>query len=134
MRVFVTILVMLFSLSTPSFSASEDDIKQVIRSQIEAFQNDDLEGAFGYAHQNIQQIFKTAENFGRMVERGYPMIYRPKSYAFEELREVAGGLYQNLIIIDASGRSYIAEYHMEETGEGWRIRGVQLFKTQAIGA
>lgn len=109
-------------------------IRGVIRSQIDAFLKDDFATAFTFASPSIQGIFGTPDNFGSMVRNGYPMVWRPSTVDFGELREVAGGLWQRVIVRDAEGRVHVLDYQMVEGESGWRINGVQLLRAPDVGA
>ncbi|MCX7645859.1 MAG: DUF4864 domain-containing protein [Rhodobacteraceae bacterium] len=114
--------------------AQGDEIRGVIRSQIDAFLKDDFATAFTFASPGIQGIFVTPENFGAMVRNGYPMVWRPSEVDFGELREVAGRLWQRVIVRDAEGRIHVLDYQMVEGADGWRINGVQLLRAPDVGA
>lgn len=114
--------------------AQSDTIEATILSQIEAFRADDVATAFGYASPSIRGIFETPENFGAMVRGGYPMVWRPETVEFGALREVAGRLWQRVILRDAEGRLHALDYQMIETEGGWRINGVQLLQAPGVGA
>jgi hypothetical protein len=114
--------------------AAEVPIQKVIRDQISALQADDYGQAFTYASPMIKGIFGTPENFGKMVREGYPMVWRPSSVQMLELREVAGGLWQRVLVTDAQGRGHVLEYQMVETPEGWQINAVQLLPAPGTGA
>jgi hypothetical protein len=79
-------------------------------------------------------MFGTAENFGRMVTQGYPMVHRPESVTMLELREVAGALWQRVMITDAAGVTHTLDYQMVETADGWQINGVQVLQQGGVGA
>ena len=113
---------------------SEPAIEGTIQSQIEAFRADDFAGAFTYASPNIQTLFRDPDNFGSMVKNGYPMVWRPDELRFLELREIAGNLWQKVLIRDAAGTVHILDYQMIQTPEGWRINGVQLLRAPDVGA
>lgn len=113
---------------------SEPAIEGTIQSQIEAFQADDFEGAFTFASPNIQTLFRSPDNFGSMVRNGYPMVWRPDELRFLELREIAGSLWQKVLIRDGAGTVHILDYQMIETPDGWRINGVQLLRAPDVGA
>lgn len=114
--------------------AQEQDIRDVINDQIRAFRADDFETAFTYAAPNIRMMFRTPDRFGDMVRNGYPMVHRPQSYVFEDLREVAGSKLQNVLIEGQDGYYYMAEYDMVRTEQGWKIRGVRIYRTEGVGA
>jgi hypothetical protein len=117
-----------------SAAAQNAEIEMTIDSQIEAFLADDFNHAFSFASPNIQQIFRTPENFGVMVRRGYPMVWRPADVRFLELREIEGRLWQKVQITDGSGRVHILDYQMIELESAWKINAVQLLKEPAVSA
>jgi Domain of unknown function (DUF4864) len=51
-----------------------------------------------------------------------------------DLREVAGALYQRVLVRDAEGRGFMLDYQMVETPDGWRINGVDLLPQPDVGA
>ena len=106
--------------------AQNAEIEANITAQIQAFKADDFSTAFTFASPNIQRLFGTPENFGVMVRRGYPMVWRPADVRFLELRDVAGALWQKVMITDSDGRVHILDYQMVQQGSGWKINGVQL--------
>ncbi len=106
--------------------AQSAEIEANITSQIQAFKVDDFATAFTFASPNIQNLFRTPENFGAMVRNGYPMVWRPADVRFLELREVAGSLWQKVMIVDGEGRVHILDYQMVPQEGGWKINGVQL--------
>lgn len=113
--------------------ADEAAIQGVISSQIEAFQADDFATAFTFASPAIKEIFRTPENFGRMVRQGYPMVWRPADVQFGELQERNGLLFQRVEVQDATGSRFALEYQMIETAEGWQINGVQVLRLPDVG-
>lgn len=115
-------------------AAQDTDIEGVIGSQIEAFQADDFVGAFEFAHPSIRNIFRTPENFGRMVTEGYPMVWRPAEVTYLELRDVGGDLWQKVQIVDSDGAVHLLDYRMVQTPEGWKINGVQLLEAPGVSA
>lgn len=114
--------------------AQQSDIQGVISSQIEAFLADDFATAFTFAHPNIKNIFRTPENFGRMVVQGYPMVWRPADVEYLDLRLENGRTLQDVRIVDADGRIFLLEYSMTETDEGWRISGVRILENAGFTA
>lgn len=114
--------------------AQEAGIEQTIRSQIDAFRADDFARAFTFASPAIKDIFGTPENFGAMVQRGYPMVYRPAEIRMLERREVAGTQVQRVLVTDQAGRTHVLDYQMIQTPEGWQINGVQLLPSVGVGA
>ena len=77
---------LIIMLSTASVSSNETEYQKVIRSQIEAFSNDDMETAFEFASPSIKSIFGNYIRFGSMVRQGYPMVFRQKNLTFKETK------------------------------------------------
>ncbi|APX13575.1 DUF4864 domain-containing protein [Tateyamaria omphalii] len=114
--------------------AQGTEIEGVISRQIEAFKVDDFAQAFTYAAPSIQGMFRTPENFGRMVTQGYPMVWRPADVTYLDLREEAGRYMQVVRIEDTQGTVHFLGYSMIETGEGWKISGVQVLEAPGLSA
>ena len=109
-------------------------IESTIQSQMDAFLQDDFVTAFTFASPNIRNMFRTPENFGRMVQQGYPMVWRPEDVTFGELREIAGGLYQKVIVRDGAGNLHYLDYRMQMIDGEWRIAGVQILEAPDVAA
>jgi Domain of unknown function (DUF4864) len=122
-------------MSAPAFADEPRNpaIEGTIQSQIDAFLADDFATAFSFASPNIKGIFGTPENFGAMVTQGYPMVHRPRSVEMLELREVAGNLWQRVMVTDQAGASHLLDYMMVETPDGWQINAVQLLPAVGVG-
>ena len=115
-------------------AAQDTEIEGVIAGQIEAFKADDFEQAFTFAAPSIRRIFRTPENFGVMVRRGYPMVWRPADVTFLDLRDENGLTIQTVRIEDAEGTTHLLAYSMTQTGEGWKISGVQILEAPGLSA
>lgn len=114
--------------------AQKAEIREVIESQLEAFNARDVNEAWGYASPMIQGMFGNPTNFGVMVENGYPMVWTNQGAEFGELREVNGRLYQRVFVEDAAGGRHLLEYQMIETAGGWQINGVVVLPQEEVGA
>ena len=114
--------------------ANEDAIQSVISSQIAAFQADDFTKAFTFASPTIQRLFGNPETFTEMVQRGYPMVWRPDEFRFLEQRERAGNLWQRVLFRDQQGVVHILDYQMVRIDGFWRINGVQILAAPETGA
>ena len=127
MRIISAALFALFTgLSAPQAMAQDADVRAVISAQIEAFEIDDFEQAFSYASPTIRQVFRTPENFGVMVQRGFPMVWRPADVRFLDLENRDGALWQDVMVRDAAGDVFILEYEMIKLEAGWKINGVRI--------
>lgn len=131
MRVIAGLLTAAF-LAMPAI-AQEAPIQNTIQSQLDAFLADDFATAFTFASPTIKGMFGTSDNFGMMVQKGYPMVHRPADVTMLELREVAGNLWQRVMITDQQGRTHLLDYQMVETPDGWQINGVQLLPSPGVG-
>jgi hypothetical protein len=107
--------------------ADRGAIRAVIERQIAAFARDDAAGAFAFASPSIQQQFGSPETFLRMVQAGYPAVYRPRSVSFGETRHFDDAIVQQVDVIGPDGTGAHAFYVMEhETDGSWRINGVTM--------
>jgi Domain of unknown function (DUF4864) len=123
------------TLSTPLMAQQADpDITGIIQNQLDAFQADDVTTAFSFASPTIQGIFGTAQNFGAMVQQGYPMVWRPAAVKYLDLRQGPDGMYQKVAITDQAGALHVLEYQMIPDGSGWVIGGVQVLQQPEVGA
>ncbi len=118
---------------TPAGAQSNSDIEGVIGKQLEAFNSRDVTEAWQYAAPNIQRLFGTPQNFGMMVERGYPMVWTNQNVEFLESEEFNSVTVQRLRLQDTAGGLHILEYQMVQTDEGWRIAGVQILELPDVG-
>jgi hypothetical protein len=135
MKAFMAGLAMLITVGQAARAEEPNDsIEGVIQDQIDAFLADDVATAFTFASPSIQSIFQTPENFGMMVRNGYPMVWRPTDVDFAELRDVAGGLWQRVIVTDQAGRVHALDYNMVEVDGIWQINAVQLLEMPEVGA
>lgn len=131
-RRFAAVLFVLM-LALPA-QAQEEPIQNTISRQIDAFLIDDFPKAFTFASPSIQGMFRTPENFGRMVSQGYPMVWRPADVQYLDLREENGVLIQKVLITDQEGGQHVLDYRMIETEAGWKINGVSLLDSSAVAA
>lgn len=123
LRIFLVLVTM-----TLPVKAQETDIQRVISGQINAFLDDDFERAFSFAAPSIVSLFGTADRFGTMVQRGYPMVHRPASFRFAKLSDQSGEWLQKVELKDEAGRLFIADYIMEQTKTGWKIKAVSVLE------
>lgn len=136
MRHILFALIAVFGLgqSLPAQEAPNPEIEATIQNQIDAFLQDDVATAFEYAAPSIQGMFGTPERFGMMVERGYPMVWRPDDVRFGELRSEGPAMAQRVIIRDRDGQSHVLEYRMIDQDGQWRIGGVRILPQPGLAA
>lgn len=123
--------ILMLALVAPGLAVAQDDadrlaIEAVIADQLADFVARDVAGAWEEASPMIRGMFGSPENFGMMVERGYPMVWDNRDAQFQDLSEEAGRLRQVVRIDDAEGRGWLLDYFMVETEAGWKINGVQV--------
>ena len=109
--------------------AQSDDIRQTIRSQLDAFKSDDFATAYDYASPTIKNVFRNPAMFGHMVQHGYPMVWRPGAVVFLELEERDGTTFQPVMIEDKSGKVHVLEYKMIQIDNEWHVDGVRLLES-----
>lgn len=131
MRVWVSGVLLAWA---PVMVQAESAIEDVINAQIEAFQADDVAAAFEYASPSIQGVFQSARNFGQMVQQGYPMVWRPEDVRYLDRREIAGNLWQRVLVRDSEGVLHVLDYQMVRVDGDWRINAVQILPVQGAGA
>ena len=119
-------------LSTASVSSNETEYQKVIRSQIEAFSNDDMEAAFEFASPSIKSIFGNYIRFGSMVRQGYPMVFRQKNLTFKETKSKNSVAFQNVLIEDLSGDFHLLRYRLILLKGSWKIAGVEFLRTEIM--
>ena len=107
----------------------EGDIINVVKLQLEAFQQDDFETAYSFASPIIKQIFKNADEFKKMVKSGYQAVYRPKSVNFGPVELIDGVPVLIVYLVDPDGIFVTANYTMQKQDNGeWLINGCILNK------
>lgn len=131
MRRVLIVLSLVLALAAPARAqqdaADRAAIRSVIERQLEAFQRDDGEAAFGFASPMIRGMFGTADVFMEMVRQGYQPVYRPKTVEFGELIEFQGQPAQKVHLVAPDGRPVMALYVMTRLPDGsWRIDGCYL--------
>lgn len=115
-----------------SVLAQDNSIEDVIRDQLQSFNERDVAGAWQYASPFIKGMFGTPENFGRMVENGYPMVWDNSDVRFLDRTELESLTRQEVQIQGPNGLFYILDYQMVETPDGWLINGVQVIPAPEV--
>lgn len=124
-------------LATLVGGARADDrtvIEGVIQNQVDAFLAGDTARAFSYASPMIRGIFGTPDNFGRMVETGYPMIWKPASVQYLGVRTEGGRTLERVLFKGAEGAIGLFDYEMMQGPDGWVINGVYPVAGPTTGA
>ena len=134
MRAIVLLLVFLFGLAVPAAADDVSAAQSVIRAQEQAFGREDAAAAYSHAAPEIRQQFPQADSFMQMVQRGYPPVYRHKSFEFGEARSDGGRVAQRVHIVDENGEVWEAMYTLEQQPDGsLKITGCSLLNAgQAV--
>lgn len=133
LRLYSTVIFLIFSIyhsqasSTDLSALDVAAIKAAVKSQLQAFADDDFDEAFKYAAPSIKKIFSSSENFREMVINQYPAVYRPKKMTFGDIITYRNGPALNVFIVDPDGNFVTAIYMMEkQDNNDWLIAGCIL--------
>ncbi len=110
------------------------EFQRIITSQIEAFRVDDGQKAYSFAAPIVQKLFPSPDTFMAMVKQGYPQVYRPQSFKFEEAAlDPVGRPSQKVLIVGPNGQAYEALYTMEKQADGtWLIAGCSILEVPGV--
>lgn len=119
-------------LAATGAQAQDLSIEDVIANQLQAFNDRDIAEAWQYASPMIQGMFQTPENFGAMVQNGYPMVWDNSNVRFLDQEDFGNRTRQEVLIEGPDGAFYILDYQMVETPDGWQINGVQVIPAPEV--
>lgn len=119
---------------TPVMAQQPSEIPDVIGSQLQAFNDRDVERAWQFASPMIKGMFGTADNFGTMVRNGYPMVWDNADVQFLQQREFDSRVWQQVLVRGPDGALHMLEYQMIRTDGGWQINGVRIVPAPDVGA
>jgi Domain of unknown function (DUF4864) len=103
----------------------------VVQGQLDALAKDDAAKAFSFAAPNVREAFRTAPRFLDMVQRGYPVVYRPASVAFLKVEGKDRLAFQRVQMTDQAGEPWLATYSLERQKNGqWRITGCSVVENR----
>jgi hypothetical protein len=133
LRIFFTTLFFTFlifqsqAISSDLTDFDEEAIKRTVKSQLQAFAEDDFDQAFKYAAPSIKKIFSSPDNFKLMVINQYPAVYRPKKITFGDITTYRNSPALNVFLVDPDGNFVTATYMMEkQKNNDWLIAGCIL--------
>lgn len=108
-------------------AAQEKSVRAIVQAQVAALARDDAVKAFSFAAPNVRQAVGSAAAFLAMVQRGYPVIYRPASMAFLKPEGKDDQVIQRVQMVDASGDAWLAIYSLQlQKDKTWRITGCNV--------
>lgn len=113
---------------TASAAAEDTHLRQVIESQLAAFEKDDAPLAFSFAAPEIQRRYgHNASTFLQAVRLTYPVVYRPKTVAFLKSSIRGDRAAVPVLMTDAKDQSWLATYTLRrQPDKTWRILGCDL--------
>ena len=117
--------------ASPFTAADAAAVRTVVQAQLAAFAADDAARAFFYAAPNVRQATGTPDGFLAMVQRGYPVVYRPASVAFLKPNGKNDDVIQRVQMTDADGESWLAIYSLQrQKNKTWRITGCSVVENK----
>jgi Domain of unknown function (DUF4864) len=108
-------------------AADEEQIRQVIEQQFEAFAQDDADRAFELATPSVRESIGTAGMLLAMVRGSYPMVYRPTTFVFLKVPVTNGPVLQMVQLTDSDEKTWLAIFTVEQQSDStWRISGCMV--------
>lgn len=104
-------------------------VQNTISLQIGAFKKNDIEDAYTFAAPNIQAQFPNPETFGLMVRKGYPIIWKPKSFKFVNFKDLGDKCIQRVLFQSYNGSLETYDYILEKDNNLWKIAGVLTIRS-----
>ncbi|PXX92651.1 DUF4864 domain-containing protein [Marinobacter vulgaris] len=112
--------------SQPLAGDKDEEIRDTILRQIEAFANDDQEQAWAYASEGIKRRFGSSQVFIDMVREAYPAVHSATAIEFTERVPHGSFEIQVVKLQGPEGKRWDAYYRMVMTDGAWKIAGVRL--------
>ena len=141
MRTMLALGLLLLGLMLPAKVAAQAEEQapmpwqETISSQIQAFRDGDAPGALRYAGMGFQTAFRSPEAFFlTIMGSGYAPIGTSVSHSFGAFQRIdESNVAQQVRLVGPAQELYEAVYVLREEAAGWRVQGVQLVKTAAVG-
>lgn len=119
------------AMAAPFTDADAKAVRQVVEAQLAALAADDAVKAFSYAAPNVREAVGSPEGFLAMVQRGYPVVYRPATVAFLKANGKDDDVIQRVQMVDAEGESWLAIYSLQrQKNRTWRITGCSVVENK----
>lgn len=111
------------------------DWQDVITAQIQAFRDHDAPKALSFAGEAFHQRFTDPQEFfDAIMQSGYTPIVQSTSQSFGSYQMLDDAhVLQEVKLTGTDQTVYEAIYQMAKEDGGWRVYGVELAKTQALG-
>lgn len=128
--VLASMILALFWSSQPMAGDKDEEIRNAILRQIEAFANNDQEQAWAHASEGIKRRFGSSQVFTDMVREAYPAVHSATSIEFTERVPHGSFEIQVVKLQGPEGKRWDAYYRMVMTEGAWKIAGVRLEPTE----
>jgi uncharacterized protein DUF4864 len=136
----LSVLVPIAFLASPAFAQqaaepSPVEWQAVIAGQILAFRTHDAPGALSFAAAAFHQAYPDPNDFFiAIVSSGYSPIMESSRQQFGPYKLVAPDQVLQDVKLTGNDQSiYEAIYMLAKEKDGWRVNGVRLVKTSAVG-
>ena len=108
------------------------EIRGVIQSQLDAFQQDDDAAAYALAAPSVKQRFPTAEAFSKMVRNLYTPIYNLREVKFLTPSIVHGRIMQGVQFLSDENQVFLAVFTVEkQEDKSWKIKACELMPVES---
>lgn len=143
MKHLVAMLALVIGLGGPFWAQAETSedlkksdvtaIREAVQSQLEAFLNDDADGAFELATLEKQILIGSPDNFMQLIRDQYEPIYRHQLAIFFQPEVVHGSAIQLVRVTDSNSRVWLAIFWMQQDEDSsWKIDGCHLLETASV--
>ncbi len=105
----------------------EFKVEATVRSQLEAFQNENFKGAYGFAHSDVKARFTEVE-FEQMVRQQFRAMLDVAGSRYGEVVMNDRAAQLEVIMTDKAGQRSGYRYTLLKDGGEWRIAGVVPFE------
>lgn len=119
----------------PALGEEPTPWQDTITGQIEAMRAGDAEAALSYAGLSFKAAFPDARLFlAAVAQSGYEPIFTSARHSFGDFQMLeAGSVMQQVHLVGKDQHLYVLYYQLGEEKDGWRVEGVQLIDSKAIG-
>ena len=108
------------------------DIRQVIQTQLDAFQRDDGEASYALAAPSVKQRFPTPEAFNKMVRDNYSPIYNLREVKFLTPSIAQGRILQGIQFLSEENQLLLAVFTLErQEDKSWKIKACDLMPVES---
>jgi Domain of unknown function (DUF4864) len=108
------------------------DIRQVIQTQLDAFQRDDGEASYALAAPSVKERFPTPEAFNKMVRDNSSPIYNLRALKFLTPSIAHGRILQGIEFLSDENQLLLAVFTLErQEDKSWKIKSCDLMPVES---